>query len=232
MTKSRPNDHYQFIPGWQPLSWQGLMSSYPDDIDHFWLVCLSGKQLSVLLSLVNMVVPWYWLWQIDKTDTSSQSALKDFKNNLERDLMAVLSIDDLIKTNLMLVAALTGESINRDNPAAYLTGTYDPTGIEPTLSAGNTARHTDLSAINTTIGTVKTAVDTTNSRLTTINTTIGTVKTSIDTGNTNQHTDITNLIAKLEEIKDVLEAADPDSLADELSDIATNLTAVATILGV
>lgn len=229
---SRPNNYYQFIPGWQPMNFIGLNLSYPDDINRNWLAVLNSKDLSVLLSLVNMVVPWYWLWQIPKADLDNRQALLDYKAELEHKLMAVLSIDDLIKTNLMLVAALTGESINRDNPAAYLTGTYDPTGIEPTLSAGNTARHTDLSAINTTIGTVKTAVDTTNSRLTTINTTIGTVKTSIDTGNTNQHTDITNLIAKLEEIKDVLEAADPDSLADELSDIATNLTAVATILGV
>lgn len=225
---SRPNDFYQFIPGWQPLDWYKLLAEIPDGDNYNWLVILSSRQLSILRSLVNMVLPWYWLWQIPKSDNAGQKAVLDFKYRLERDLMAVLSVEDLIKTNLMLVAALTGEVINRDTPANYLSGEYDPTGVQP-----------QLATINTTVGTIKTAVDTTNSRLSTINTTLGTtntnianIKTSVDTGNTNQHTDITNLIAKLEEIKDVLGAADPDSLADELSDIATNLTAVATILGV
>jgi len=260
-----PNrNDYHLIPGLWSLSWYQLLQEIPEDQNKNWIAILNSRQLSVLLSLTNMILPWYWLWTVNKNDQSARLAVLDFKSQLERGLMAVLSVDDLIKTQLMLVAALTGEVIDRDHPENYMTGEYDPVGlhvdlgtinttigagntaqhtdlgtINTTIEAGNTAQHTDLGTINTTVGTIKTAVDTTNSRLSTINTTVGTtntnltnIKTSIDTGNTNQHADVTALIAKLEEIRAALAAADPDSLADELTAIAGQVTAVATILGV
>jgi hypothetical protein len=208
---SRPNDFYQFIPGWFPLNWPDLLEKYPDDSNHNWLAVLNSRQLSILLSVTNMVLPWYWLWGVGKQDETARAGILEFKSQLERDLMAVLSIDDLIKTNLMLWAATTGTTIDRDHPENYLTGEYAP--ASSVIS--------ELDNIDDAVGLLQ------------IN-----IREQLELSVAQLELSVAQLVTvntRLDEIRLALEAqvgGDPASLEDELEGISTTISTVATILGV
>jgi hypothetical protein len=186
-----------------PLNWYQLLEEIATDDNKNKLVVLDNRQLSVLHSLVNLILPYYWIWGIEKTDSEGRTAISDFKEKLEADLMAVLNIDDLIKTNLMLVAALTGETIDRDHPENYMAGSYTPTGLTPTVELTNTA----LGTLDTTVsGALTTHNETFNSMLEQIEL----IQASLAT----------------------MAGKSPDDLADDLEGIASTISTIATILGV
>ena len=186
-----------------PLNWYQLLEEIEDDDNKNKLVVLDNRQLSVLHSLVNLILPYYWIWGVEKTDSEGRTAISDFKEKLEADLMAVLNIDDLIKTNLMLVAALTGETIDRDHPENYMAGSYTPTGLTPTVELTNTA----LGTLDTTVsGALTTHNETFNSMLEQIEL----IQASLAT----------------------MAGKSPDDLADDLEGIASTISTIATILGV
>lgn len=120
-----------------PLSWEQLQTEIPDDDNYYKMAILSNRELSVVLSVVNIVTRVPWAWGIKKDDPVWIDIL-EFRDGIEAALMAVLNVDDLIKTNLMLVSAITGEEFDLDHPENYLTGNYAPeSGLTPVTEANN-----------------------------------------------------------------------------------------------
>lgn len=191
-----------------PLNWPALLAEIPDDDNHYKMVVLDNRELTVALSAINILTRCPWAWGVKKDDPVWGDILA-FRDGLEAALMAVLSIDDLIKTNLMLVAAMTGQTIDRDHPEDYLTGEYDPDGLTPaTASIASTVAALD---------------EHTGERLGDINAAVEDVRSTLS-----------DTIDKLEEIRQAIVAqagGDPESLADDLEGIASTISTVATILG-
>jgi len=141
---SRQNENYQFIPGWKSLNWEQLKNTD----DTCFLVALDGQMLSILLSLVDMVLPWYWLWQIDKQDNTSKSELRNFIARLEFCLMAGCEVENLIKTNLMILSALSGQEIDLD--ADLPTGNYTAaSAVSGAIGTQTDTQHTDAGDLRT-----------------------------------------------------------------------------------
>jgi hypothetical protein len=110
--------------------------------------------------------------------------------------------NDLLTTNLMVVSALTGDTIDRDHPENHLTGEYNPTGLTETAVITNTR----LNTINTTI----------NDRLAV----------------TNQHlSDQISKLEEIRQVLLTIAGNEPSDIADELVGIAETVGDVALILG-
>jgi len=194
-------DTKQTVVGFYRLNWQQLQAEIPDDDNHYKIIVLDNRELSVALASIN-IVKLPHAWGLKKDDPVWLEALA-FVDQLERNLMAVLSVDDLIKTNLMIVAALTGETIDRDHPENYMAGEYAPAGLTPTVELTNTA----LGTLDTTVSTGFTAQ---NEALDSMLAQIELIQASLAT----------------------IAGTSPDDLADDLEGIASTISTIATILGV
>lgn len=117
-------DSKQTVVGFYRLNWQQLLTENPDNDNLYKMVVLNNRELSVALSCINIVKQPH-SWGLKRDDPGWLDVLT-FVEQLERNLMAVLSVDDLIKTNLMLWSAMTGVTIDRDHPENYLSGELDP----------------------------------------------------------------------------------------------------------
>jgi hypothetical protein len=126
----KTKDTYVLAPGGLQLDWYGLADVYPDQYNDCFLVALDRRQLAVLSTLVQTFLPWYWLWNVNREDEAGRSDYQDWKENLEYCLMAGCKVEDLIKTQRMMIAAMTGQSVDLDSD---LPTTYSPQGITPTL---------------------------------------------------------------------------------------------------
>jgi hypothetical protein len=185
-----------------PLNWYQLQDEIPDDDNKYKVVILDNRQLSVLHSVVNTFLPYYWVWGISRYDPAGRAAVLEYKCQLEETLMSVLSVDDLIKTNLMIVAAITGQTVDLDNPETHLAGDYTPNGLTPAVTTVGGMFDEKLSDINTNVAGIVT-----------------TIGDQID-----KLEEIRSAIAA--------QATDPEQLAGDLEGIANTIQTVATILGV
>ncbi len=203
---------YVLIPGGLNLDWQALLDDYPDDINKCYLVALDGRQLSVIHDLLS-VSKWYWLWNVEQADTLNREAVLAFKYELEFCLMSGCSVQDLIKTQRMLVAALAGQSVDleSDLPSAV---DFTSIGISPRL------------------GEIDGALDTGNSQQ---DTNLGNIRSQMSSGQSQQHTDMQNINSRLAEIVEQLEILSDDAtnenIAEKLQDVAQKVGTVATIIG-
>jgi hypothetical protein len=138
------------------LDWYGLADVYPDQYNDCFLVALDRRQLAVLSTLVQTFLPWYWLWNVNREDEAGRSDYQDWKENLEYCLMAGCKVEDLIKTQRMMIAAMTGQSVDLESD---LPTTFSPQGITPTLDtrlealraqaqSGQNTQHADFNTAN------------------------------------------------------------------------------------
>lgn len=194
-------DSKQTVVGFYRLNWQQLLTENPDNDNLYKMVVLNNRELSVALSCINIVKQPH-SWGLKRDDPGWLDVLT-FVEQLERNLMAVLSVDDLIKTNLMLWSAITGTTIDRDHPENYLSGE-----LEPTPSVIEELGHIDgaLGALQTSLREV---LDDAVEELETVNTNLDNIRAAIA----------------------AQAAGNPEELADELSGIVQTISTVATILG-
>lgn len=124
-------------PGGLDLGWNALHTTYPDDANHCYLVALNSRQLSVLHDLVGLT-KWYWLWGIERSDHPGRNAVLEFKAELEACLMSGCRVEDLIKTQRMLVAAIAGQHVDlaTDLPDSV---DFSNNGVSPRLNQQNTS---------------------------------------------------------------------------------------------
>lgn len=195
-------DSKQTIVGFYRLNWQQLLAEIPDNDNLYKMVVLNNRELSIALSCINIVKQPH-SWGLKKDDPVWFEVLT-FVDQLERNLMAVLSVDDLIKTNLMLWSALTGTTIDRDHPESYLTGELDP---------GSSVVE-ELDNIDDAVGalriSLREALDGAVGELETVNTHLDEIRAAIAAQTT----------------------GDPEDLADDLEGIMNTISTIAGILGV
>lgn len=124
---------YVLAPGGFQLDWYGLQDDYPDEINSCFLVALNRRQLAVLAKLAHTFLPWRWLWNVDKADEQAISDIQDWKENLEYCLMAGCSVQDLIATQRMLVAAIAGQSVDLASDLPQGVVDFSPNGVSTRL---------------------------------------------------------------------------------------------------
>lgn len=203
---------YVLIPGGLNLDWQALFDVYPDDANKCYLVALDGRQLSVLHDLLS-AIKWYWLWAIDKEDEQARADVLDFKNELENCLMSGCSVEELIKTQRMIAAALAGQSVDllSDLPDNV---DFTEIGVSPRLAE------------------IDGALDTGNSQQ---NTNLGNIRTQMASGQTQLHNDMDTLNGHLEaivqELTELSEDAASENIAEKLEGLAQKVQIVAAVLG-
>ena len=200
-SKYRPKNpkSYVLAPGGLNLDWYALLSTIPDEANKCYLVALDNRQLSVLHNLVSVFLPWYWLWNVKRNDQTARTAIQDFTEHLQECLMSGCSVEDLIKTQRMLIAEVSGTSVDLDSPLP--TGVYSPVGlankftfagdnIAKIASDGNDQQTIDLNAIKTAIENVQAE--------------LSNIKTAIESGDLED--DLANVWGKLAEIVTILGA--------------------------
>jgi len=85
------------IPGGFSLDWNKLSVKYPDAVNDCYLVALDMRKLAVLQKMVTLILPWYWLWSVDKSDAIARDSIINFKEELQECLMAGCKVSDLIQ---------------------------------------------------------------------------------------------------------------------------------------
>ncbi len=124
MASSWPGSH-NYIPfDAIELDWVKLSEMFDDDkgTNDCMLVAVPWKAISLLVSTLRFSEYWH-LWGLPSDEakwTESQQQtwyeISAFVAELEVCLMSGCSVSDLIKTNRMLVAAITGESDDLTDP--------------------------------------------------------------------------------------------------------------------
>lgn len=206
------SDSKVHIPGGLDLGWTALHVTYPDDANKCYLVALDNRQLSVLHDLVG-TLKWYWLWGINKNDDTGRNAVLEFKSELEACLMSGCSVEDLIKTNRMIAAALAGQSVDltTDLPDSV---DFTAIGVSPRL------------------GDIDSTLDTGNSQQ---NTNLGNIRSQMSSGQSQQHADMGDINARLAEIVEQLQIladdATSENIAEKIESVAQKVSTVAAIIG-
>lgn len=113
-----------FGDGLHHLDWEKY--SQFDDAPCY-LVALSHKSLSAILALTNRFLYVPALWNVKAADPAWPEIREFVENEIEACLLMGCDVRDLIKTQRMLVAAITGQSVDLD--ADLPTGVVDFSGV-------------------------------------------------------------------------------------------------------
>jgi len=201
--------NYVFAPGlyWQ-LDWAQIQDDWPTP--QCFLVALDDRQIELVLNCLTAFPHFYKNWGYTKEDLdlTEWDEIQSFVAETEACLMSGCEVQLLVKSNLLIAAALSGESVNLDEDIGdILTGVkdYSATGVSPQFVANsslNIADVTEDAADQATVdlNAVRDAIDSIEAALQTMITAIETASTAED-------------------------------LEDDLADVWFALRAVATILG-
>jgi len=125
---------------------------------------LSGRTKALVLSCLRYATFFNTRWFVDDENfigVFSDLELDELENITDEAYSEVImgcSAEDLIKTQRMLLAALTGETVNLDNPLP--TGNYTATvAVAPSLNgaSGNIAEAVE--ALEVALGNIQTAIE-------------------------------------------------------------------------
>ncbi len=142
---------YCYIPGKGQFSldW-GKMQSFND---RCFLVALDERQISVLLAHLAVFPQFSHIWSLparaswDAEIAQEWEDINDFVEHLEYCLMSGCEVEKLIFSNLLVAAALSGDSVDLDADLDDLmTGTkdYASIGIRPQMVANSGASIADV----------------------------------------------------------------------------------------
>lgn len=193
-----------------PFDWSSLVAMHPDDENVCFLVALDRMQIDVILSYLSMA-GYYRLWglpnrkQWGATETQQWDDIQSFIAGLEYCLMSGCNVELLIKSNLLIAAAISGDSVDLDDDISDLiTGVkdYASIGLSPQLIANSGNNLADVTENLSDQQSLELAA----------------IKTAID-----------NLETALQDIKATIEAG--EDLEDDLANVWNAVSAVATILG-
>lgn len=150
---------YNYTPGDAvELDWAGTKAMFPDVANPCMLVAIDWRSISTLISVLRFAEYWHiWGLPTRKEQWSEAQKAQWYEitahiAELEVCLMSGCSVSDLIKTNRMIVAAITGEPDDLTAPlpddvdfggisvSDRLKDVYDKIGtLDVTLSTGLTA---------------------------------------------------------------------------------------------
>lgn len=127
-----------------------LEEQYPDP--DCWLVALDDWEIAVILSSLRYA---HWTRRWRNLGSLTWDEIEAKITNLEYCLMAGCNVQNLIKTNLMMIAAMTGQSIDLDDiDDDYFTGEKDYTSTGLANRIGPEALHTAETSISYRLGVV------------------------------------------------------------------------------
>ena len=150
---------YNYTPGDAvELDWVGTKAMFPDSANPCMLVAIDWRSISTIISVLRFAEYWH-LWGLpsnkafwSETERQRWYEISAHIAELEVCLMSGCSVSDLIKTNRMIVAAITGEPDDLTAPlpddvdfggisvSDRLKDVYDKIGtLDVTLSTGLTA---------------------------------------------------------------------------------------------
>lgn len=166
--------NYVYAPGlyWQ-LDWQQIQADWPDP--RCFLFALDDRQIEVLLNLLTTFPYFYRNWGFTKInlDPTEWDEIQTFIAELEGCLMSGCDVQFLIKSNLLVAAALSGDTVDLDADLGdILTGvkSYADTGVSPQFLADSSKniadvaedaaeqQSVDLNAIKDALGAIETAL--------------------------------------------------------------------------
>lgn len=131
--------NYVFAPGlyWR-LDWLQIQADWPTP--RCYLFALDDRQIELLLNLTTVFPHFYKNWGFEKAtlDTGQWDEIQTFIAELEGCLMSGCEVSLLIKSNLLVAAALSGDSVDLDAEVETLmTGVkdYASIGVSPQLKA-------------------------------------------------------------------------------------------------
>lgn len=172
-----------------------------------WLVALTDWDLSILLSLLR-----YASWEARWINHADFQEILWQVQRLEHCLMSGCQVSDLIKTNLMLYAAISGQTVDLD--AALPNGSFSVDGLTPKFEGNNgniteavEALSTDLSSMTISIGDVELPTGLTDA-INAITTALSDIKTEITGLDVTEdlEDDLANVWGKLDDIATILGA--------------------------
>lgn len=207
-SERKPSD-YCYIPAKGPFSldWDKLQSFN----DRCFLVALDEWQISVLLAHLAVFPQFSHIWSLPRRAEwdaglhQKWEDIQDFVEELERCLMSGCDVELLIKSNLMVAAALSGDSVDLDaDPSTIMTGIkdYAVTGVSPQFVANSGSNLADVSENAADQATID----------------LNAIKTAIDA-----------LELAMQDVKTAIENG--QDLEDDLANVWNTISAVATILG-
>lgn len=119
----KPKD-YTFHPS-KPfqLSLSKLKEIYPDALNNCHLVALDQRQINVLLAMASVFPKFYWVWGLKSPQSSWDQATWDlwaeietFVSEMETCLMSGCDLNEWLKQQRMLTAAIVGEAVDLTDP--------------------------------------------------------------------------------------------------------------------
>lgn len=114
---------YNYTPGDAvELDWQATKAMFPDSANPCMLVAIDWRSISTIISVLRFAEYWH-IWglpaqkgQWSEGQKAQWQEITAHIGELEACLMSGCNVADLIKTNQMLVAAITGEPVDLTAP--------------------------------------------------------------------------------------------------------------------
>lgn len=132
---------------------EAKLSEYGDTCQY--LVPLTDWQLTIILSLLRYA-QWESRWE---NLTGDFARIIDKIALLEHCLMSGCRVEDLVKTNRMLVAAVTGQSVDLDSDLPTGVVDFADTGLSPKFEGDNGNIAQAVESLETALTELKTAVE-------------------------------------------------------------------------
>lgn len=137
---SRDRRNYTFHPG------RLFSLNWTSDPGNCYLVSLSERQLTVLRRMVQVFPHYHWIWGLpsprrdwDAATWDLWSQIENFVNELEACLMSGCDLNEFLKQQRMLTAAIVGEAVDLTDPnqlsptSVDFTATSATPGVVPSL---------------------------------------------------------------------------------------------------